>query len=221
MGIVKKNKIHNPQIITDPAPDVVTVEDLGRLWVDTNSNTIKIAVRNKDTGTPELRNLLDNTDLIGIDDNYFKGINEELQMVQLQVSGDFNYDYGYDFFSDENYLTNTTQEFDDYYSFFYLEVPDTSHISYLRTISTDSGVRHIRKATGGDRYLYNGEQTPIVKYTKIVLNNDAKEIVDIIFDNKDALVSGYNLADDNRTIYIYSDPDGFYNGKQVSVKYLI
>ena len=221
MGIVKKNKIHNPQIITDSAPETVGPEDLGRLWVDTNSNSIKIAIRNKETDVPELRNLLDNTDLVDIDGDFFKGINEELQTVELQVSGDMNYNNGYDFFTDEIYLENATQEHDDHYSFFYIELPDTDSPTYIRTISTDSGVRHIRKATGGDTYLYESQTTPVVKYTKIVLDAPAKEIIDIKFENKDSLVTGYSLSDDNQTIFIYSDPDGFYNNKQVMVKYLI
>lgn len=221
MGLIKKNKIHNPQIITDPAPSTVSEEDIGRLWVDTTSNTLKIAVRNKSNGVPELRNLLDNTDLGAIDGGFFKGISEEIKTVGLQSAGDLHFDNGYDFFSDYIFLSNTTQTYDDYYSFFYIEVPDTSDSRYLRTISTDQGVKHIRKAIGTDLYQYNSTSYNVVKYTKIILDNVAKEIVDIKFENKDSLIVGYTLENDGKTILIYSDPDGFFNGKKVIVKYLI
>lgn len=221
MGVVKKNKIHNPQIITDVVPQTVGPEDIGRLWVDAPSNSIKIAVNNKETGQPELRDLLDTTNLEAIDGEFFKGIREEVQTVSLQVSGDKHFDNGYDFFSDEVYLANSTQNDDDFYSFFYVEVPDTNANNYLRTISTASGTKHIRMANGLDTYSYESTDHKIVRYTKITLDNEAKEIVDIKFPNKDSLILGYELAEDNKTILIYSDPDGFFNNKKVIVKYLI
>jgi len=77
MGIVKKNKLHNPQIITDAPPSTITESDIGRLWVDKTNNTISIALGNTTTGIPELRNLLDSNDLATIDGGYYRGISEE------------------------------------------------------------------------------------------------------------------------------------------------
>jgi len=221
MGLIKKNKIHNPQFLTAPAPKSVTEEDLGRVWVDGDTKAFKIAIRNKDTDLPELRNFLDTTDRAEIDETYFKGIKEELQTVELQVEGDEHYDNGYDFFTDPIYLENTTQEYDDYYAFFYMAVVDTTAAGYLRSISTDDGIKHVRKAVGTDGYVYDDQTLPVVKYTKIVLDAPAKEIVDIKFENKDSLTIGYTLTEDKQSILLYSDPDGFYNNKQVMVKYLI
>lgn len=221
MDIIKKNKIHNPQIVTSPTPENVSENDLGRIWVDGVSNTFKIAIRNKDTGIPELRNFLDTTDRDEIDRNYFKGLTEELKTVELQGAGDKHFDEGYDFFSDPIFLENSTQDHHDYYSFFYMEVDNSSSVGYLRSISTVEGIKHIRNAVGTDSYVYDTQTLPLVKYTKIVLDVPAKEIVDIVFENKDSLVLGYVLAEDKRTILIYSDPEGFYNNKQVMVKYLI
>ncbi len=221
MGIVKKNKLHNPQIITDAPPASVTEADIGRLWVDKTNNTVSIAIGNKNDGTPELRNILDTTDLDIIDGGYYKGIDEEFVTLVLQEAGNIHYDNGYDFFTDVVFLENTTQEYDDFYAYYYKEVEDTDSEGYLRTISTDDGVRHIRTAIGTDTYTYNSETYNLVNYTKLTLSQDVKDIVEIKFDNKDTLENGFILLDDNRTILIYADPEGFFAGKTVKVKYLL
>ena len=221
MGLVKKNKLHNPQIITDNIPTTITSDDIGRLWLDKTSNTLSIAVGNKTTGRPEVRELLDSSNLESIDSKYFSDIIQESAIIVPQVPGDTHYDNGYDFFSDPIFLKNTNQVYDDFYAYYYKEVEDTGSAGYLRTISTDSGVRHIRAATGSDVYTFNSTQYKLVNYSKIVLTADTKAIVSIIFDNKDELTNGYILSDDKRTILIYADPEGFFLNKTVKVKYLI
>ena len=221
MGIVKKNKLHNPQIITDAPPTVVSEADIGRLWVDKATNTVSIAIGNKDTGIPELRNILDTTDLETIDGGYYRGIEEEFGIIELQTTGDAHFDAGYDFFTDSVYLENTNQTYDNFYSYYYKEVATTGSAGYIRTISTDSGVRHIRPAIGTDTYQYNSETKKLVNYSKIQLTADAKDIVSITFDNKDTLEAGFTLLDDNRTILIYADPEGFFINKTVKVRYLV
>ena len=221
MGLIKKNKIHNPQIITDAVPSTISDNDIGRLWIDKSNNTISIAIGNKDTGIPELRNILDTSNYTEMDLKYFTGVEEEMTQIVSQEVGDKHYDYGYDFFTDELYLKNTTQEIDDYYSYFYKEVPDTTSNGYLRTISTDNGVKHIRTANGKDTYIFNSVTYNLVNYSKINLNKPAKEIISISFDNKDQLTNGYELTQDKKTILIYADPDGAFINKNVKVKYLI
>jgi len=221
MSVIKKNKIHNPQLITSAPPSSVGENDIGRLWVDLETDSIKIALRNKGSGMTELRDLLDTDNMSQMNNTYFKGIRNELKNVELQKSGDEHFDNGYDFFSDPIYLENSTQNYDNYYSYFYIEVQETTDPLYLRSISTDVGVKHIRRANGLDSYSYQSQMKPHVQYTKIVLDIPAKEIIDIIFDNKDSLTVGYKLTADKKTILIYSDPDGFFNNKQVLVKYLI
>jgi len=221
MGIVKKNKLHNPQIITDAPPASVTEADIGRLWVNKSNNTVSIAIGNKTDGTPELRNILDTTDLELIDSGYYRGIDEEHADIVLQEAGDTHFDSGYDFFTDPFYLSNATQDDDDFYSYYYNEVPETSSEGYLRTISTDDGVKHIRKANGEDTYQFDDTTYNQVNYTKITLNQDIKDIIEIKFTNKDTIDHGFILLDDKRTILIYSDPEGFFIGKSVKVKFLI
>jgi len=221
MGIVKKNKLHNPQIITDAPPASVTEADIGRLWVDKSNNTISIAIGNKNDGTPELRNILDTTDLELIDSGYYRGIDAEFADIVLQTSGDTHYDDGYDFFSDSTYLPNTNQAYDDFYAYYYKEVEDTDSEGYLRTISTDDGVKHIRMANGTDTLVIGDDTFNHVNYTKIILTKDIKGILDIKFDNKDVIDHGFTLLEDKRTILLYCDPEGFFIGKTVKVKYLI
>jgi len=221
MGIIKKNKLHNPQIITDAPPATVTEADIGRLWVDKTNNTISIALGNTTTGNPELRNLMDSNDLALIDGGYYRGMREEFGDIVLQSNGDTHYDNGYDFFTDSTYLENTNQSYDDYYSYFYKEVPSTTSNGYLRSVSTFDGVKHVRTANGMDTYQYNSTQYNLVNYSKIILQNDAKDIISITFDNKDNLESGYELLNDKRTILIYADPEGFFINKRVKIKYII
>jgi len=221
MSSNKKNKLYNPQIITDTIPSTVSDMDIGRIWVDKVSNTISIAVGNKDTGNPELRNILDTTDLETIDNGYYKGVSEEYATIEPQVDGDLHFDNGYDFFTDKVYLENATQEYDDFYSYYYKEVDDTSSAGYIRTISTDAGVKHVRLAIGTDTYKYNDDTKNLVNYSKIKLTNSAKDIVSITFDNKDTLEAGFTLLDDNKTILIYADPEGFFLNKTVKVKYFV
>ena len=220
MGIIKKNRIYNPQIITDSAPTTITSEDIGRLWVDKTTNIVSIAMPHKTTGAPELRNLLDNTDSLEMGSKYYSSIGEEFAEIELQVAGDEHYDFGYDFFTDVVFLENTNQEFDDFYSYYYKEVPETTSNGYIRTISTDDGVKHIRMANGNDTYTYNSTEYNLVNYTKIILSKEIKDIIEIKFDNKDVLVYGYKLLNDKKTILIYVDPEGFFIGKTVRVKYL-
>jgi len=221
MGIVKKNKLHNPQIITDAPPATVTEADIGRLWVDTANNSISIALGNTDTGAPELRNLLDSNDLALIDDGFYRGMSEEVATIVLQTQGDTHFDNGYDFFSDSTYLKNATQAYDDFYAYYYREVPNTNSLGYVRTISTDDGVRHIRNANGSDTYDFNSVTTNHVNYTKINLSKTIKGVLEIKFDNKDVIDHGFTLLPDKQTILLYCDPEGFFKGKTVKIKYLI
>lgn len=217
----KKNKIHNPQFVTDAAPSTVQSEDIGRIWFDKTNHAIKLAITNKDTGNPELRNLLDSNNLVDIDNQYFKGTTEEYVNIVAQEAGDKHYDNGYDFFSDPIFIQHSTQETDDYYSYFYKEVPDTSSPGYARTISTDVGVKHVRPAYGSDTYQYNSTTYNLTNYSKIILTTPVKEIIDISFANKDILAAGFELLADKKTILIYADPDGFFINQTVKVKSLI
>ena len=220
MGIIKKNKIHNPQIITDTAPTTITADDIGRLWVDKTTNTVSIAMHHKTTGAPELRNFLDSTDTIEIGNKYYSSISEEFATIELQVAGDEQYDFGYDFFTDAVFLENTNQAYDDFYSYYYKEVPETTSNGYIRTLSTSNGIKHVRRANGHDTYTYNSAQYNLVNYTKITLAQEIKDIIEIKFYNKDVLENGYKLLDDKKTILIYADPEGFFVGQTVKVKYL-
>lgn len=221
MGIVKKNKLHNPQIITDAPPSSVTEFDIGRIWIDKTNNTVSVAIGNKTTGAPELRNLLDSSDLVQIDQVYYSGIGEEFALIEPQTAGDSHYDNGYDFFTDSVYLQNNNQVYDDFYSYYYKEVPATSSNGYLRTISTDFGVKHIRPAVGTDSYIFESITYNLIKYTKIILSREIKTVLEIKFDNKDTIDHGFSLLSDNKTILLFCDPEGFFNGKTVKVKYLI
>lgn len=221
MGLNKKNKLHNPQIVSETPPTSVTTSDVGRLWVDPLNNNLVMAMGNKIDGTPELRSLLDTTDYQDIDDVYYKGVGEEFVDIILQISGDLHYDSGYDFFMDTVYLENSDQTSDDFYAYYYKEVADTNSEGYLRTISTDAGAKDIRLAVGTDTYVYDTVTYNLVNYTKLVLAQEVKDIIEIKFGNKDTIEKGFILLEDKRTILLYSDPEGFFIGKTVKVKYLL
>jgi len=218
---IKKNKLHNPQIITEQPPEEIVEKDIGRIWIDKTNNNMRIALNSKVDGTPELRNMLDTNDLLDIDKTFYKGVSTELATIVLQENGDSHYDNGYDFFNDSTFLNHSTQEYDDYYAYFYKEVEDTDSPGYLRSIATDDGTKHIRIALGDDTYEYDNDTYNLVNYSKIVLQNKIKDIIDITFSNKDSIQHGYTLLDDNQTILIYIDPEGLMVGEQVTIKYLI
>lgn len=226
---IKKNKIHNPQIITDPVPTEIRAEDIGRLWVDHTQNKIVVAVPNGDGGA-KAKMLLDDenaTEIIAnvadkVAQSYFIDIRDQYATIIAQTNGDTHYDSGYDFFGDVDFLNSMTQDQEDYYSFFYIEVPSTTSSGYLRTISTVDGSKHIRKAIGADNYVYNSQNQKVVNYSKILLAAPVKDVVEIKFENKDVLEEvGYELQEDKQTILIYGDPEGFFINKQVKVKYVI
>lgn len=218
---IKKNKIHNPQLVTDAIPTSVSQDDLGRMWIDTEHDGIYIAIKNKFTGVPELRSMLDSSTMVAIDGAYFSGIDYEYSEIVAQTSGDKHYDVGYDFFNDPIYIENSTQADDDHYSFYYIEVTDVTSPGYVRSISTENGIKHIRAAIGTDTYEYMTLTYNLVNYSKIVLANPVKEIIDIKFENKDALETGFELMNDKQTILIYADPEGFFLNKIVKIRYVI
>jgi len=227
----KKNKIHNPQIVTDSVPDTITSVDFGRMWADKTSKKIVIALTDENnqgvlTGLiteidkSEIQNSISTIQTI-MTDTYFSAVGDVYATVVEQVNGDTHYDSGYDFFSDANYTENTNQAIDDYYSFFYVEVPDTISSGYLRTIETTEGPKHIRPAIGSDNYVYNNQAQKVVRYSKITLPFTVKEVVEIKFDNKDIIEQGFDLQSDKQTVLIYGDPEGFFINKRVKVRYLI
>lgn len=224
MGTIKKNKIHNPQFITGNLPDIVKSEDFGRVWLDKTSNKLYLAVKDSG-GNPTTVSMMDsiakNELETQISQQYYKGIGDEYQTIVAQTNGDKHYDQGYDFFNDVVFNNSLTQEQADYYSFFYLELSSTSDAGYLRTITTTEGNKHIRPAIGSDNYTYNSKLEKVVNYSKIVLSQPVKSIVEIKFDNKDILEHGFELLSDGQTILIYCDPEGFFINKTVKVRYLI
>ena len=224
MGTIKKNKIHNPQLVTENVPEIVNADDFGRLWVDKTTNKLYLAIKD-DEGNPTTVSMFDsvgkNRFQKEIEQTYYKAIIDEYVTVIPQTNGDKHYDIGFDFYSDTIFTKNLTQELEDYYSWFYLEVPTTTDVGYLRTISTSDGEKHIRAAKGSDNYSYNSQLYKVVNYSKIILSQSVKSIVEIKFDNKDVLDHGFELLPDGKTILIYCDPEGFFLNKTVKVRYLI
>lgn len=224
MSTIKKNKIHNPQLVTDPVPGTVDIDDFGRLWLDKTSSKMYLAVKDE-FGTPTTVSLMDSIEKSNLENeisrDYYKGIGDEYATIVGQTNGDKHYDQGYDFYDDTVFLQSLTQEQEDYYAFFYVETALTTDVGYLRTISTVDGDKHIRAARGSDSYTYNSKMEKIVNYSKIVLSQPVKTIVEIKFNNKDILEHGFELQDDKQTILIYCDPEGFFLNKTVKVRYLI
>lgn len=223
MAELKKNKIHNPQFISDKVPESITKDDVGRIWVDNISKRFVIGVQGE-PNQGRLVGLLTDDDKNEIKNNvannYFSEIADVNVTIEKQIEGDVHFDKGYDFFSDDVFMKNATQELMDYYSFFYLEVENTNSINYIRTILTDSGEKHIRCATGHDSYSFNNQIFQIVNYSKIVLPTKVKGIIEIKFDNKDTLEYGFTLSLDMKTILIFGDPDGLFLNQTVKVRYV-
>jgi len=220
---IKKNKIHNPQFITDTVPAVITKDDVGRLWIDKVNKKLVVGLNDGVDGATitDVVTGIDKTILEKeISDTYFSGLSDVYAVIELQSNGDKHYDHGYDFFGDTNYLENSTQEIDDYYSFFYMEVASIDTVGYLRTISTDSGDKHIRNAIGSDNYIFNSTTKKVVNYGKIILPFKVKVIIELKFENKDIVEYGFELQDDKKTILIYGDPEGFFINQKVKVRYL-
>jgi hypothetical protein len=224
MGTVRKNKIHNPQLVTENVPGTVAAEDFGRMWVDKASNKLYLAVKDTE-GNPTKVSMFDSVEKTAfqeeIDQSYYKSIGDEYATIVAQTNGDKHYDFGFDFYSDVIFTQDLTQEQEDFYSWFYLEVVSTNDAGYLRTISTTEGDKHIRAAKGSDNYTYNSNSYKVVNYSKIILSQPVKSIVEIKFDNKDILEQGFELLSDGQTILIYCDPEGFFLNKTVKVRYLV
>lgn len=220
MSEIKKNKIHNPQFITEPVPENISASDVGRLWVDKVNKKLIIGLAD-DGESGMLTDVMTGIDKTDISNTYFSGLSDVYVTIEAQVNGDTHYDHGYDFFADSAYTENTTQDIDDYYSFFYIEVADTETAGYLRTISTAEGDKHIRAAIGADNYVYNSQTKKVVNYSKIILPFTVKAVVELKFENKDVVDQGFELQDDNQTILIYGDPEGFFINKKVKVRYMV
>jgi hypothetical protein len=218
MAIINKNKIHNPQIVSDGIPENISNDDIGRIWNTGNSFKIALTNENKEL---KIKEMLNDDHLEMIDNKYFKEIKEKICVIESQDENDKHYQKGYDFFNDDIFLKNASQEIQDYYSFYYIEVADSSSPGYIRSVSTSDGVKYVRCAIGGDTYTWEGNDYNVVNYSKIKLDEEIKEVVSIIFDNKDILENGYELSEDKKSILIYAEPDGYFIGKQVKVKYLI
>ena len=218
---MKKNKLHNPQIVPSPIPETISDTDIGRIWVDKVTHKFKIALFDSEQQTPIIRDFLDDSHITQFDNKYYTSIEEGYFQIVAQVSGDKHFDNGYDFFNDTDFLNNASQDTQDYFSYFYREVSSTSDNGYLRTISTTDGSKHIRTATGNDIITIDGVDESHVKYSKINLGKKVKSIVSIMFQNKDELVSGFELNDEKDTILIYADPDGVIIGKTVKIKYIV
>lgn len=232
MSDIRRNKIHNPQFITDSVPETITESDIGRLWVDNVNKKLVIGIPGEEANSCVLTGLITDDDKSAIESSisdiqstvnvtYFSNILDTYATIEPQVNGDKHYDEGYDFFSDDNYTENSTQELDDYYSFFYIEVESTESNGYLRTISTDQGDKHIRTAIGADNYVYETQSKKVVNYSKIIMPFEIKGVIELKFDNKDIVEQGFELKEDKQTILIYGDPEGFFLNKRVKVRYLI
>lgn len=162
----------------------------------------------------------DNIDEI-VDNASSINIKNSVDVILPQVNGDIHYDSGYDFFADDIFNENITQDIADYYSFFYIEVPTTDSFGYLRTISTNEGDKHVRPAIGSDNYVYNSETKKVVNYSKIIMPFEIKAVIELKFENNDVVDRGFELQDDKQTILIYGDPEGFFINKKVKVRYII
>jgi len=223
MADPRKNKIYNLQFVTDDIPKNITSDDVGRLWIDKNKKKIVVGLVDEHDNSLTTC-LLTDFDRVEIVSNaakiYFSEVIDIQATILPQEISNVHFENGYDFFSDELFLTNADQSLNDYYSFFYLEVPSTTSKGYVRTINTVNGETHIRCATGYDVYMYDGNEEQIVNYSKIILPRTVKSIVEIRFENKDIMEKGFFLHSDKKTIFIFGDPEGFFLNSKVKVKCL-
>jgi len=196
--------------VTDLESYGIDVEEIITSTVSNMQSDIQSQIQN---------DIQDNIDEI-VDNASSITINNSVETIIPQVNGDKHYDYGYDFFTDELFLGNINQSIADYYSFFYVEVMSTNSNGYLRTISTDEGDKHVRLAIGSDNYIYNNSTKKVVNYSKIVMPFEIRGVIELKFDNNDVVDRGFELQEDNQTILIYGDPEGFFLNKKVKVKYI-
>jgi hypothetical protein len=221
MAELKKNKIHNPQFVSDDVPDNISSHDIGRLWLDKTNKRFVVGLPN-DSGHGHTLGLLTELDKDNITQNtantFFSEILDFYCFVEPQITGDKHFDVGYDFFTDIDFIENATQELADYYSFFYLEVESVNSLGYVRTIQTLSGNKFVRLANGTDTYIYNSQPRTVVNYSKVSLPQTVKAVLELKFDNKDVVDRGFILGSDNKTILIYGDPDGFFIDRHIKVK---
>lgn len=224
MTELRKNKIFNPQFVTDETPESISSDDVGRLWVDAKLGKFVVGINDKRKKSNVSVALLTDIDRDDIDEKvsntYFSELIDFYAIIEAQQSGDRHFDAGFDFFTDDVFLKNTDQVLDDYYSFYYVEVENKQSQNYIRTISTQFGEAHIRCANGHDTYLYDNALYKVVNYSKIILPTPVKKVIDLRFDNKDTVENGFILHSDKKTIYIYGDPEGFFLNKTVKVRCL-
>jgi len=216
---INKNKIHNPQLITDEIPNELSTSDLGRLWINKKQNTISIAVLNNET--VQLNSLMHQDDMTKISNTFYSGVETIFGDIISQEENDPHFESGYDFFSDNIFKELSDDDTDFYYSYFYKEVSGTDDPLYIRSISTVDGVKHIRKVIGTDVVLYDEVEYNHIHYSKIILPYNVKEVVSIMLSNNDEIDTGYILNDEKTIIYLYLDPEGYFIGQRVKIKVLV
>ncbi len=245
--VIKKNRIHNPQIVSDQIPTVLTVSDIGRLWFD--SNTKVFAIGSVDTnGNYVAKTILDSSSHQTLADT------DSLRLVgtilTLEKADGTTETVDLESILDPNLVIDP--------EYAHISVTNTSVSDGTNTFSTLSQTLTVATQATGDKhfdegydFLNNGfvdnyyvtfyEQDNVtytveigggvklkpktgLGYSKITFANSksissVNSISEIRFSNGDILRSGFELSNDGRTLFVYCDPEGHYVGKKVTVRF--
>ena len=245
--VIKKNRIHNPQIVSDQIPNVLTVSDIGRLWFD--SNTKVFAIGSVDTnGNYVAKTILDSTShqtLADADSLRLTGTILTLEKADGTTET-----------ADLATIIDVATVIDPNYA--HISVTNTSVSDGTNTFSTLSQTLTVAEQVMGDKhfdqgydFLNNGfvdnyyvsfyeldsfdytieigigfklKPKTGLGYSKITFENSktiasVNSISEIRFSNGDVLRSGFELSPDGRSLFVYCDPEGHYVGKKVTVRF--
>lgn len=245
--VIKKNRIHNPQIVSDQIPTALTVSDIGRLWFDRNTKVF--AIGSVDTnGNYVAKTILDSSShqtLAETDSLRLVGSILTLEKADgTTETVDLSTIIDASTVIDPNYL--------------HISVTDSSVSDGTHTFSTLSQTVTVSAQASGDKhfdqgydFLNNGfidnyyvsfydqdseaytveigggvrlKPKTGLGYSKITFTNSKSiaslnSISEIKFSNGDVLRSGFELSPDGRSLFVYCDPEGHYVGKKVTVRF--
>ena len=245
--VIKKNRIHNPQIVSDQIPTVLTVSDIGRLWFD--SGTKVLAIGSVDgQGNYVAKTLIDSgssqtlaeTNSLSLSGNILTlekadGTTETVDLSTLidpDTVVDANYSHisvtgtsvsdGTNTFSTLTQTVTVTAQVsgDKHFNDGY-DFLNNGYIDeyYVNFYDVNNTTYTVEIAGGVKLKPKTGLGFSKITFTNSKIIQNLNQISEIRFRNGDVLRSGFELSNDGRSLFVYCDPQSLYVGKQVTIRF--
>lgn len=234
---IKTNRIHNPQIISDPIPQTITSADVGRIWLDSDTKTLSIGGVDQN-GNFVVKTILDSSSTQSLaKNNSLTFVNNQLILTKSDNSTE----------TIDLSVFTTMAEIESYVSS--LNLQNEIIEQTVNVVSQTSGDLHYDQGydflNNGyvDDYYVNfyiqeneaftvtlGDGTKVkpktgLSFSKITLLNSKtistiSNIKELSFNNGDVLKTGFALSPTGSSVLLYCDPTGKYIGKQATIKFI-